>query len=109
MDVSSILGAVVGVFILGAFPVWLVIDYYNSEYEGEVIKYYTIDQDEDAYTITLWVAEVFRWKNKCKKKPVEIECTRSASKSYIDEVEEKYNSMGIYTMLRTYGAEKCLL
>lgn len=104
ITITLILGAPIMFFLL-----WIVIDVYKENNETKIIKYYTINHENGMYTITLWVAEVYVWKNKCKKKPVEVERRISPYKHDIDDRESKYTRNGIYDMRYTYGAEKCLL
>lgn len=90
--------------------IYLSYEMLKDKFKTEIIKYYTVELSSFGfYKITLWVAEVYTYRNKCKKKPVEVESYKSMHKFDIDEVEERYNNSGIHPMYRTYGAEKCLL
>ena len=95
--------------LVGLF-VYLVYEMLKAKFETKLIKYYTIELSSFGfYKITLWVAEVYIYRNKCKKRPIEVEYMKTQYKCEIDEAEKKYNNSGIYPMYRTNGAEKCLL
>lgn len=95
--------------LIGLFA-YVIYAWWTDKNETDIIKYYTIDHNSlGFYTLTLWVAEVYVYKNKCKKKPVEVEKLVSPCESDINNREVRYNKSGIYPMHRTYGADKCLL
>lgn len=110
MTAEEIVADVLFVIPLVGGIIYLAYEILKDKFETEVIKYYTVELSSFGfYKITLWVAEVYTYRNKCKKKPVEVESMKTQYKCEINEVEKKYNNSGIYPMYRTNGAEKCLL
>lgn len=110
MTEEEIIADIIFVLLLIVSSVCLIYYLLKDREETELIKYYTIDHSSYGYyKITLWAAEVYTYRNKCKKKPIKIEQTETLYKHNIEEVEKRYNKNGIYPAYRTGEVEKCLL